>query len=50
MDCERRILPSYVILVRGTVTEQHVVGLTLCASEEFGAGTAFVNPRALCTL
>jgi len=35
---------SYVVLARGTLTEQHVTGPNQCASEEFGAGTAFVEP------
>ena len=35
---------SYVVLARGTLTEQHVTGPGRCASEEFGAGTAFVEP------
>ena len=35
---------SYVILVRGTLTEQHVSGPNQCASEEVGAGSAFVEP------
>jgi quercetin dioxygenase-like cupin family protein len=35
---------SYVILVRGTLTEQHAVGPNHCESAEFGAGTAFVEP------
>jgi len=34
---------SYVILSRGTLTEQHVVGPTRCASEELTAGSAFVE-------
>jgi quercetin dioxygenase-like cupin family protein len=42
---------SYVILVRGTLTEQHVTGPDQCASEEFGAGTAFVeSPGAVHTV
>ena len=35
---------SYVVLARGTLTEQHVAGPNQCVSEEFGAGTAFVEP------
>ena len=36
---------SYVILARGTVTEQHVVAPGQCASEEVTGGSAFVeNP------
>ena len=35
---------SYVVLARGTLTEQHVSGLNQCASEEFTAGAAFVEP------
>jgi quercetin dioxygenase-like cupin family protein len=35
---------SYVILERGTLTEEHVHGLNHCDSEEFSAGTAFVEP------
>jgi len=35
---------SYVVLARGTLTEQHVAGPGRCESEEFGAGTAFVEP------
>jgi len=38
---------SYVILERGTLTEQHVVGPDQCASEELTAGSAFVEPSAL---
>ncbi len=38
---------SYVILERGTLTEQHVVGPDQCASEELTAGSAFVEPAAL---
>src|SRR5262245_17271951 len=34
---------SYVILARGTLTEQHVVGPDQCASEEETAGSAFVE-------
>ena len=35
---------SYVVLARGTLTEQHVGGPHQCDSEEFAAGTAFVEP------
>jgi quercetin dioxygenase-like cupin family protein len=35
---------SYVVLARGTVTEQHVAGPNHCESEEVGAGSAFVEP------
>ena len=34
---------SYVILARGTLTEQHVAGPGQCASEELTAGSAFVE-------
>jgi len=34
---------SYVILSRGTLTEQHLVGPAHCASEEVTAGSAFVE-------
>ena len=34
---------SYVILVSGTITEQHQVGAVQCESEVFGKGTAFVE-------
>ena len=34
---------SYVILSRGTLTEEHVVGPNQCASEELSAGSAFVE-------
>jgi ribosomal protein L27 len=34
---------SYVILARGTLTEQHLVGPDQCASEEVAAGSAFVE-------
>jgi quercetin dioxygenase-like cupin family protein len=34
---------SYVILSRGTLTEQHLVGRAQCASEEVTAGNAFVE-------
>jgi len=35
---------SYVVLARGTLTEQHVAGPNECDSEQIGAGTAFVEP------
>jgi len=35
---------SYVVLARGTLTEQHATGPSQCDSEEFAAGTAFVEP------
>ena len=35
---------SYVVLARGTLTEQHVHGANQCDSEEFTAGAAFVEP------
>lgn len=38
---------SYVILERGTLTEQHVAGPNQCASEEVTAGNAFVEPPGL---
>src|SRR5215471_15535794 len=34
---------SYVILARGSLTEQHVVGPDQCASEDVTAGSAFVE-------
>lgn len=34
---------SYVILSRGSLTEQHVVGANQCAAEEVTAGSAFVE-------
>ena len=34
---------SYVILTRGTLTEQHLVGADQCASEEVSDGSAFVE-------
>ena len=37
---------SYVILSRGTLTEQHLVGSAQCASEELRAGSAFVESPA----
>jgi len=38
---------SYVILSRGTLTEQHLVGHDQCESEELSAGSAFVEPAGL---
>src|SRR5262249_7526758 len=38
---------SYVILSRGTLTEQHLVGPDQCESEELSAGSAFVEPAGL---
>ena len=38
---------SYVILSRGTLTEQHLVGPNQCESEELQAGNAFVEPAGL---
>lgn len=38
---------SYVILARGTLTEQHVVAADQCASEELTARSAFVEPPGL---
>ena len=38
---------SYVILERGTLTEQHIIGPDQCASEELTAGSAFVEPPGL---
>jgi len=35
---------SYVVLLRGTLTEEHVSGPNQCASEEVSAGSAFVEP------
>ena len=35
---------SYVVVARGTLTEQHVAGPNECHSEEVGAGDAFVEP------
>ena len=35
---------SYVVLARGTLTEQHAVGGGHCESEELSAGSAFVEP------
>ena len=34
---------SYVILAHGKLTEEHLVGLNQCASEEFSGGSAFVE-------
>jgi hypothetical protein len=34
---------SYVILAHGKLTEEHLVGPNQCVSEEFAAGTAFVE-------
>ena len=34
---------SYVILAHGKLAEEHLVGPNRCASEEFSAGTAFVE-------
>ena len=34
---------SYVILVHGNLTEEHLVGPNRCASEEFTGGSAFVE-------
>ena len=38
---------SYVILVRGTLTEQHLVGPDQCAAEQVKAGDAFVETPGL---
>jgi len=38
---------SYVILARGTLTEQHLIGPGQCASEQVPAGSAFVEPPGL---
>jgi cupin domain len=38
---------SYVILSRGTLTEQHLVGPNQCESEELPTGSAFVEPAGL---
>jgi len=38
---------SYVILARGTLTEQHIIAPNQCASEELTAGSAFVEPPGL---
>jgi quercetin dioxygenase-like cupin family protein len=35
---------SYVVLARGTLTEQHVSGPNQCDSEEVAAGSAFIEP------
>ena len=40
---------SYVVLARGTLTEQHVAGPNQCESEEFGAGPRSSSRRAKCT-
>ena len=34
---------SYVILAHGKLTEEHLVGPNQCASEDFAAGSAFVE-------
>lgn len=39
--------PSYVILQRGLLTEQHVAGPGQCQSEQLTAGSAFVEPPGL---
>src|SRR5262249_43440899 len=38
---------SYVILSRGTLTEQHLIGPDQCESESLSAGSAFVEPAGL---
>jgi mannose-6-phosphate isomerase-like protein (cupin superfamily) len=38
---------SYVILARGSLTEQHLVGPDQCGSEDVTAGNAFVEPPGL---
>src|ERR1043166_10315302 len=38
---------SYVILSRGTLTEQHLVGTDQCESEDLSAGSAFIEPAGL---
>src|ERR1044071_9748389 len=38
---------SYVILSRGTLTEEHLVGPNQCESEELSAGSASVEPAGL---
>jgi len=38
---------SYVILSRGTLTEQHLAGPDQCESEQLLAGSAFVEPAGL---
>jgi hypothetical protein len=38
---------SYVILARGTLTEQHLAGPGQCASEEVPAGSGFVETPGL---
>ena len=40
----------YVILARGTLTEQHLIGPGQCASEEVTPGSAFVEPPGLVSL
>ena len=35
---------SYVVLLRGTLTEQHVDGPNQCDTEQVAAGAAFVEP------
>jgi hypothetical protein len=40
---------SYVILSRGTLTEQHLVAPAQCASEELTAGSASSSPPVRCT-
>ena len=39
--------PSYVILARGTLTEEHVVAPGQCDAEQLTAGSAFVEPPGL---
>ena len=42
---------SYVILARGTLTEQHIVGPGQCSSVELNAGSAFIeNPGEVHTV
>src|SRR5215469_284345 len=38
---------SYVVVARGTLTEQHIIGPNQCASEEVTSGTAFVETPGL---
>ena len=38
---------SYVILSRGTLTEQHLTGADQCVSEQLSAGSAFIEPAGL---
>jgi quercetin dioxygenase-like cupin family protein len=38
---------SYVILLRGTLTERHLAGPGQCASEELTPGSAFAEPAGL---